>query len=646
MSRPMPVNTTSLKEENSDITDIPASSKMKIYFGHDSTSNRKIAKSLQEKGISLLRAAPSEIPLVGLYAYPQPGYGDYAMNLPAFIYATEKKTRTTLTGVGYPVPTPYVNMIPIDFPPVFGVLRANSDPADVFAGEKWSSYSDRGKNKSFLVNASRGLLRIANDNRILTDEFSPAFASRFADVGSMMKIQQIVSGFLRTHVFPAFVDSDHLLAMKELWETEDMASDNNYQEQAKKRQMVKFETDDFTEVYGIPVEDILHKGKYEFKLHKAKPTTIPEKCWGSPNDIPKTYGIHFPFVLDLAKPDKETVPDVIDKLFLRCLGWDAQACINAHSKLAQSWKTSLCSTQWGHAMSHLFRVVDLAVRAQGRVFPIIERGVYLGSYLSGAGFSIGLKGTVVKPESYAANAAEIECYGGNDAIIRKLGDVMAGYTTEINMSEVSASISKGLRALDKYLRNCNLTEEAWESARRVCGEMRLVLPYKIANASNLKWALEQIESGQAPGDDEPMSADALGLNGLFESVLSVFGPLVPSPMLPDCPTINILEREPMKVHQVFGYRLTSLQQAVLDWKEMGSTGRFQNGPRDLKAPYEHGTISGQAARETVLSAMKRYAEWYMSAGGPGKGKEIVKSSVLGKRKGVGVEGAVFDFEDF
>jgi len=193
----------------------------------------------------------------------------------------------------------------------------------------------------------------------------------------------IFSSFLHTHKYPAFTDREHLNEVtpalggrvsgdpmtvdgEKIYDSKPEAPFGNKDIAVKK---MAYMTIDYT-------KDTTFKGIdpwLDFSVDYEK--------------IPNAEGLWLPYISALANHDTDKVPDVIEKYFLRTLGETLEDCILEMREMRGEWGM-IGKTDSGKEISHFAAALDLAISGQARVVPCFRLGRYVGSILSGGGYSI------------------------------------------------------------------------------------------------------------------------------------------------------------------------------------------------------------------------------------------------------------------
>lgn len=102
---------------------------------------------------------------------------------------------------------------------------------------------------------------------------------------------------------------------------------------------------------------------------------------------PTTSGVFFDYVNELAEFDAKTIPEVINRHFLPLLGDDAEDAQEAFESV-KIGVGILYKTTAGKILSHMFRVIDISLKLQTAVLPVIVKGSYTGCLMLGAGYML------------------------------------------------------------------------------------------------------------------------------------------------------------------------------------------------------------------------------------------------------------------
>lgn len=591
---------------------------MKIYFGFQNAGDiNRLSPALQALNVNLLKAAPGQVPLKGLHRIPQLGYASYAANLPAFIYATELGKPVPLTREGYPIITKMENMISLPLPPIYVTFRGQKDLPTSFLNKfeaKKLSVKDK-SSRAYQIDYKAGVFGALQQTDYERGVYPIAGCISAEDLGTLITIVRIASGFLRTHKYPAFsTEEDYEHEFESMIDTSDkrqFTDDDDLElleDGNPSKKYVRITVDG--EPTWVKPEKVMTETVA--KIHRAKPVHDDTPSWGDASVIPGTDGIVFPFLEELAAWDKETVCDTIGLYFVRCLGHTTDGCLKAHSDLSASWKRSIYRTPIGNALSHLYRVISIAIPAQARVFPVINGTQYSGSYLSGSGYSVALRAELLRPTSYENNKQDFDCFDSTDSLLKKILELVAGVKAKekVQQERIWKMGSVSMRGLNAWLKTWILSRETIEKIRLIASRIRYPQEFLRINMTNIELALSWLKEGSDVDIEVPMHSHGLGRTAAIESIFSAFGPNAPSPIIPGSQRISVTPKPPNGFNKVLAFRTTTLETAIADWKKFGDEGFVYNGPDRLSGRYQYVQVRGEDDRSKWFSVLNGYHAWY------------------------------------
>lgn len=580
---------------------------MKLILGFENNGSiDRVSSELQSKGINMLKCIPYEFPAVGLVRFPQLGFSQYRDNLPAFMQANDISKRVPLLAEGYPIKIPSEKCIPFSLPPIsvtfdkvpdsFKSLRETASVEDV---------SVKGKQTGFLVQAQPGILSKVLRTSPDTKAYSPVGSVGSGEYPSLVTIIRILSSFFSIHTYPAYSNE------------EDFKPEENHDESVSKRK-----ADLSTGNEGIPlnakrrivsdngisvsitIEDNIAE---EVVLRYARVPSTKNAGWGGVSSIPVTSGIVCPYIPELASWDKDTVPKLIERYFLRCLGSSTNSCLHGFSRLSQDWKKSIYKTDIGNSLTHLAKLAGLCLASETRLFPIFEGSQYLGSYLSGAHFSIGLRGSLVLPQTYAENKPEFDGFSSHESNLSKFVMEVAGSDADEEDVELALS-SNTMRELHSTVMSKFSVDFVNDDLSNL-KKLRFPQAYLTINMQNVSSVCEQIMTGEF-ATDLPMHYSAFGSNDPFKLGLAAFGPSPPSPNIPGAPKIKFSGKVPTDkdLPRLLVFRKCALDIAVSDWKECLETGYVGNNPPNLNARYANVKVSGLEDKRSWYQLLKKMSD--------------------------------------
>jgi hypothetical protein len=568
---------------------------MKLFIAFDNNGPlNKLAPALQARGLNLIKAAPSDFPIVGLNSAPQLGYSSYIDNLPAFLFATANNKEISLHREGYFLAIPNDKLLPLSFPRIFFAQNKQTAACSALV-EQYNGEVYKGKNEEitgtvpFQTGIIPRLLRLENRN---VRAFPPIGTVSVDSYPELIQILRIFSQLFRTHTYPAYQE-----------ETTDIPEVFEERIAGVKRTLSVAELDNVVgdnwksvriDVEGTREWITVKPDSPEIKLHKAKPVSVDVLPWGGPSNIPRTSGILFPFLRELSKPDKQMVPFVIERSFLKSLANTMEGINDRHHTLVKAWCKDIYSSDIGHILSHLALGIKVACTSQSRVFPIIESNQYLGFYLSGARFACGLKGVLHRPVSFDENMEDIASLGTHESV---LGDIAALLVSDKKkMRDWILPITSMVR-LHQQLDQFILSSDKLERIRELLPGLHFPQAPLRPTLENIHKVLSAIVNKEMPNKDEYIHYLAVGIKDVYTQQLSRFGTLIPSPDIPGAPRMSVVKKPSSMPNGPLAFRQTTLSSAIADWKEVVSTKAVHNGPVRLNARYQHVAFSSVKDKE-------------------------------------------------
>lgn len=581
---------------------------MKIYFGHPKDGVSE-SPELRALGLHFNKAAPSNLHFIGLHNLNQPGYESYLHNLAAFLFANDTKKKQKLGQIGYPIRIGLNQSFPVSFPPV--TLRIKSPPTEFLdALNKYEHRVDsvkRGEDpgKLYVVTPSSGFYQ---DFKGYTYErhFPTAGQVDLKGYLALGSAVRIFSSLFRVHKYPAYTEPSE----KEDYDGHKRRIEEGQQEGPNKRRRGNDGTP-VGEEGDIDMDPDDNNSEDEHAdqvvLRFAKPQDDAILPWGSGfGDIPTTYGMVFPYVRQLSNWDKDTVPRVLERFFIRCFGTSDKKIITAFSEFCEAWKRSAYSSPLGIELSHMAKVIEIGLNAQARVFPIFEHGkTYRGCYLSGANFSVGLKDTILRPVPFEKNEDDLRALFGHNRFLYAVRDACTG---EDRKTFEEHGTFSSLREIHDFLdENVTLSAEQIELLRSYAVDNGFHTSFFRPTVENLDLALTKALKDQEVPSEWPMHYEGFLKADLLEIALSAFGPLVPTPHIPGCKMISNFRDVP--TNSVATFRRCSLESATVEWKEAIKTGVIYNEPKTLNARYQYVKLRGMEEKRNFYGLMKKLSSF-------------------------------------
>lgn len=612
----------------------------KIYIAHPKDDESESVE-LRALGLKFNKAAPSQVGLIGLRQLEQPGYESYIHHIAGFMYATDTGERQRLYKVGFPIKLPISECFPLLQPPLHLKFKQSEvEKGESVLGKYQISYQKTrqktGKDEFSILTAddcvsALGPIRSIGSMR----SHPPAGQVSFDGMLAYLLCRRIFSSFYRTHTYPAYAaptQEEDYTGLKRRIEDEEATGT-----EAKRRAIgegVPVHTSDGDQ----PMETDDDQAKDKVVLRYAKPSDKSQMPWGHHvHDIPNSYGIVFPFVAQLANWDKDTVPSVMETYFLRCFGETDDKISIAYSKFVESWKSEVYSTHAGIILSHMAKVISVAMPAQARPFPLFEVGQYRGCYLVGANFSVAIKASLTRPDTFDSNRIDLSSMFGK---FRLLSWLVSEIIEKDDIDTFKKTDFRSLREVHNWIisEGYNVKEEM-QQARAMAANANFPTTYLPVTVDNVSKAITGALDGEV-FPEWPIHYEALFSKDPLEVNLSAFGPGVPSPHIPGGKEISVFQVPPPQSSACF--RRCRLRSAVSEWMDVIEKGTVRNEPRNLNARFQFVKVTG----------MEDKAKWYQmmeSVIKLGREKTIRIDSKIGSEsyaKKADASGAIDDLFDF
>lgn len=613
----------------------------KIYVAYPKDGESE-SSELKALGLRFNKAEPSRVGFIGLRRLEQPGYESYIHHLAGFMQANDTRERQNLSKVGFPIKLPFSKCFPLLQPPLhIKVKQPDAEKGEAifskFGIEYQKGKQKTGKDDFTIFTVSECISALAPIRDIGQERsHSPAGQVSFDGLLAFLLAKRIFSSFFRTHNYPAYSAPTEIEDYSGLKRRIDEESSGG----TKRVRTEKVDGAGSSEAMAIdsdaPVESYAVE---KVVLRFAKPSDETILPWGTTlGDIPNIHGIVFPFILQLSNWDKDMVPIVMEQHFLRCFGKDDTAISSAFSKFVESWKSEVYSTQAGIILSHMAKIISIALPAQARPFPIFEGDQYRGCYLSGANFSVALKSNLIRPEPFTENKQYLSELFGKYRLVNWMKDRVLAKEDE---DEFADQDFQSLRSIVTFLKSVSTTIDIGDiqQARAFAANANFPTQYLPVTVDNVSRAIKSAIEGVAL-DDTPIHHEAFGSEDPFEINLSAFGPGVPSPHIPGGKELTSFKVAPTQSTACF--RRCQLRSAVVEWKDVIEKGVVRNEPRNLNAKFQFVKIAGSAEKVKWYQMMDQV----ISIGREKAQNKDFKSGAESTSKKTDGSGAVSDLFDF
>jgi hypothetical protein len=562
----------------------------------------------------MLRASPMDIHSDVVPHYRQPAYNNYTGFLPAYIAAMVQKRRIAITQPFHPIG--YKDkLFPINMPAI-AVSFPNAIPNGMKRDLELAGYEEavvKGSKIVIVNNVNMDLVQALQGSGASMTAVAPGNSINISCIPVIAAIRKILSAFFRMHSYPAFRDDKHLndIAGMEL------------EVGIGKRGLV----DDTIEIEERPsqrirvgesgessaVKQTLPLPSTGETVHVALPAQ-PAEGWIDDDDaVPTTGGLFFPYVSDLASPDKKTLPRVMSYFFLGCFGTNKNDVMNQMDTLRARWGV-IYDTELGKEWSHMAFVIDIGLRAQARIIPVFSEGNYHGCVLSGVGYTINLNGKVYEPISQDRLQEELMHSSRQGVVLGAIG-LLAKGTNDMNNEDVAEFKKvRSIYELKMLLEKSPMTESDKDEVVKLALKLRFGKHWPL-NDSTIVSALYLAASDNSI-EDVPLHPSVLFEHDRLALVWSGFGPLAPTCHFLGGPVVDLNK----SVSGSISWKTVPLHTAISDLRMIAAQKKFskaQGGRRS--GPFKDRTFEGKRSTP-IWNALKNFAGSSFVGGDEGSGE--------------------------
>jgi hypothetical protein len=277
----------------------------------------------------------------------------------------------------------------------------------------------------------------------------------------------------------------------------------------------------------------------------------------------------------------------------------------------------ISSTEYGLVVTHICKCIDIALQAQSMIYPIFHNAVYEGSVICGSGYCVNMQKKRYEPISYADLQVLVRDSSAHSKSIKRIASIVA--------DKYDYDIVESMRELSNHLKGVKLDElQKQEIVKVAQGLSFLNSRYWSTTTTNVKQMLDHLMNA----DDDlpegmPMHPKFLFSNDRTELVLSAFGYMAPTFMLPNGSKIKLDRGEPPKNLLV---RTIAVETAILDMKYMVENGYITNNLQNISARHRDSSINGP----DKLSVWKMLNQLYQGNKATNEDNEPTSSTQKGK----------------
>jgi len=365
----------------------------------------------ERRGLHGLTAARlDQIHMIGIPTERQLAYAGYVSNIAAFLHATAIQSRVSCSSLWYPAKLTVEKIIPFKLPPLVvqpKIPGKREEDKEAFRQSLGVVVETiRGVNGEAYViqNPTFGYIKTL-PRTINVNTPSPPDATSYSGMLSFTTTLRIISLFLATHTYPAFMNSEASNASG--------AGDVEIHFPDPKEVIVGYRG--FLETYvdagkaeGIVIDtdvpffnnteandDDRYSGQSAVLVAKPAPLR-PTINVGAPSEVPALPGYVFPYFRGLVLPSKDFIITVMRQFFLGCFGDSSESAAKAWKEWVQGMD-KWYRTEAGREIAHILFGIRLALESQSRLFLFQTSGGYLGFSLLGYKFVIWNDGQLEVP---------------------------------------------------------------------------------------------------------------------------------------------------------------------------------------------------------------------------------------------------------
>jgi hypothetical protein len=418
-----------------------------VLFNPDPTDKIKVSPAVTAMGLNVIKAAPNEVTAFSLPDVRQTRYGDYLFNLCVFIYSyVYSKVVKSFNG---PMPILYEDVkedILLPFQPIPIVLAWPTEPA----AETMQKLRDSLIIEETVSGGKTAVLfrptKLAHYEKVkgYNANIRATTVNGQINIKAMLMFRDvlaILSSLLAIHKYPAFTDHEHLYNIV----------DSKVMTEVVDEDVDMTGTDTYTHAPTAPYgdDDAVLKGGKHIRVDMSKDFTlaaIPSFITDI-NHVPNADGLWFPYFTVLTNYDIKTVPDFFEKMLLLTLDEDLEGCIKSMRELRGEWGV-IGMTETGKQISHMVKVLSLALYAQARAVPVFLSGTYMGTIMSGGCYTINVHNKAYRPVSFNHLLTAIRNTNMHGLAIEKLASLMGneGQRDEVRKANSMVELYRVLRS--------------------------------------------------------------------------------------------------------------------------------------------------------------------------------------------------------
>jgi len=459
--------------------------------------------------------------------------------------------RTSVNQPGYTVSNYAGPLIPITMPPL-SISFAKDIPQEAMDKIKEMGGQDQmiQRSRVYLIpEYTPDFVRDMNRSGAIKTAPSPMNTINISCIPIIAYMRKIISCFLRVHTYPAFRDEEHLESLEELKmvhpvTTAQKRKAGKSKSTGRKRKVTRQESTSRVEEPEMEIDE-------EEEQDQEEPTHSQDEIivalapsgklpgWGDETEVPVGHGMFFKYVPELAEFDNRTIPEIISKYFFYALG-TTETDIRRTFEDIRVANGIISNTTLGCELSHLFKVIDIALTGQGRAFPIYSDGHYTGCVVSGFGFTVAIYKEVHHPVPYQRLTQIVL---ESSPFKHTLDQIMSIVPDHDNITDKYTLESKdvtSMLALRRFVLERDINEQHRDEIRRLAMKLKFKQQYWGLSSSTIAHALHlvSLEREDLP-DDLPLHPSMLFEKDDLAYIWSGFGMLAPTCVFTGGPLVDL-----------------------------------------------------------------------------------------------------------
>lgn len=273
------------------------------------------------------------------------------------------------------------------------------------------------------------------------------------------------------------------------------------------------------DVYALD-KPMTNGAAYVVHMNGITPKATYNPYYHSSASLPNDKGFIFPYVSELAKEDDGTVPEVIEKYFIKCLSDTAEGCAMVLETLKSAWG-NIKKTEHGNRLAHLYSGIRMAIES-GAAIKVLYGTEYSGFSIHGQGYGIVFNGSLLEPASHTDLQDHFDdTFPGHGALTKIIDLLNMTPAEKVTAKATPPTTIHVLRSL--ILRHgYNVNNE--QAIKAAAVHLRFVSqPYLTLNASNIAKILDAMSAPQSQDHQYPMNPLYILSPNRDHRLLSAFG---------------------------------------------------------------------------------------------------------------------------